>query len=143
MAYEAKLKPTDKSVIEFIEDIESKNKKADAYRLLDIYKEVTGMEPVMWGPSIIGYGKYEYTYASGHSGEANWAGFSPRKTAHTIYFSLEEDRKEELLTKLGKYRVSKACLYINKLADIDEEILKQIIKESMDFVEKYYPTTRI
>ena len=143
MAYEAKLKPTDKSVIEFIEDIESKNKKADAYRLLEIYKEVTGMEPVMWGPSIIGYGKYEYTYASGHSGEANWGGFSPRKTAHTIYFSLEEDRKEELLTKLGKHRVSKACLYINKLADIDEEILKQIIKESMDFVEKYYPTTRI
>ena len=143
MAYEAKLKPTDKSVIEFIEDIESKNKKADAYRLLDIYKEVTGMEPVMWGPSIIGYGKYEYTYASGHSGEANWGGFSTRKTAHTIYFSLEEDRKEELLTKLGKHRVSKACLYINKLADIDEEILKQIIKESMDFVEKHYPTTRI
>lgn len=142
MAYEAKLKPTDKSVIEFIEEIESKNKKADAYRLLEIYNEVTGMQPVMWGPSIIGYGKYEYQYASGHSGVANWAGFSPRKSANTIYFSLEEDRKEELFAKLGKHRASKACLYINKLADVDEEILKQIIVESLEYVEKRYPTTQ-
>lgn len=142
MANEAKLKPTEKSVIAFIEEIASKNKKADAYRLLEMYNEVTGMNPVMWGPSIIGYGKYAYKYASGHSGEANWAGFSPRKSAHTIYFALEEDRKEELLAKLGKHRASKACLYINKLADINEEVLKQIIKESLDYVEKRYLTTR-
>lgn len=142
MGYEAKLQPIDKSVVEFIEQIESKNKRADAFRLLNIYNEVTGMEPVMWGPSIIGYGKYEYTYATGHSGVANWAGFSPRKTAHTIYFALEDDRKEELLAKLGKHRSSKACLYINKLVDVDEQVLKQIIEESMTFVAARYTTSR-
>lgn len=141
MVYEAKLQPTDESVVAFIEQIESKNKRADAFRLLDIYNEVTGMAPVMWGPSIIGYGTYTYTYDSGHSGVANWAGFSPRKTAHTIYFALEEKRKEELLAKLGKHRSSKACLYINKLADVDEQVLREIIKESMAFIAAHYPTS--
>lgn len=139
MAYEAKMKPTDNSVTEFIEQIESKKKKEDAYRLLEIFKEVTGMEPVMWGSSIIGFGKYKYTYASGHSGEANLAGFSPRKTAHTLYIMGEEQRTAELLGKLGKHRSSKACVYVNKLEDIDVAVLKQMIKESMEHTLAMYP----
>ena len=141
MAYEGKMKPTDKSVIEFIEKIESQKKKEDAYRLLDIYGEVTGMDAVMWGPSIIGYGKYQYEYASGHAGEASLAGFSPRKAAHSLYLTLDEERKDELLAKLGKHRRGKSCVYVNKLADIDEEILKQMIEESMAYIQAQFPTS--
>ncbi len=138
MAYEAKTKPTDQSVIEFIEEIDSKAKKEDAYRLLDIYADVTGMEPVMWGTSIIGYGAYHYEYATGHSGEASIAGFSPRKAAHSLYLTMNEERKNELLAKLGKHRRGKSCVYVNKLADIDVDILKQMIEESVTYIKDNY-----
>lgn len=142
MAYEQKTKPTETSVTKFIEQIESAKKKEDAYRLLDLFHEATGLDPVLWGPSIIGYGTYEYKYASGHSGKAPIAGFSPRKAAHSIYLTNEEDRMTELLAKLGKHRKVKSCIYINKLADIDEAVLKQMIRENMVYMEKMYPTSK-
>lgn len=142
MAYEQKMLPTDVDVAEFIEQIESVKKKEDAYRLLDLFHEATGLEPVIWGPSIIGYGTYEYKYKSGHSGKAPIAGFSPRKAAHSIYLTNEEERMAELLAKLGKYRKAKSCIYINKLADIDETVLKQMIRENMVYMEKMYPTSK-
>lgn len=139
MGYEPKTKPTDASVVAFIEQVESPKKREDAYRLLDIFHEVTGMEPVMWGPSIIGYGSYHYRYASGHEGNAAMTGFSPRKAAHSLYLGMEEERQAELLQKLGKHRVGKACVYVNKLDDIDIGVLKQMIRETVDYVQKLYP----
>ncbi|URN94999.1 MAG: DUF1801 domain-containing protein [Candidatus Pristimantibacillus lignocellulolyticus] len=139
MAYEQKMKQTDHSVIEFIENIESISKKEDAYRLLDIFSEVTGYEAKLWGPSIIGFGVYQYTYPTGHSGTAPLVGFSPRKAKISLYLTTEETVRNELLPKLGKHSSGKSCVYINKVADIQLEVLQQLIKETVDFVQKTYP----
>lgn len=134
MTYEIKTKWTGNSVIEFIEQIESASKKQDAYILLDKFAEVTQLTPKMWGPSIIGYGKYSYTYESGHSGEAPLVSFSPRKTNFSLYFTLEQAKREELLSKLGKHRSGKSCVYINKLADIDLTILDELTIETVRYL---------
>ena len=93
--------------------------------------EVTGEEAKMWGPSIIGFGKYHYRYASGHEGDAPLAAFSPRKTALTFYFMLPDGKREELLAKLGKHKTGKGCVYVNKLSDIDTAVLKEMIREDI------------
>ncbi len=131
---------TQASVTDFINAVENEVKRNDAFELLKIIQETTGFEPKMWGPSIIGFGSYHYKYESGHEGDAPLAGFSPRKTAMTVYFYLPEDEREELLTKLGKHTSSKACIYIKKLADIDIEILKKIILLSIAYTQKLYPS---
>ena len=130
---------TQNSVTDFINAVENEAKKNDAFELLQILKETTGFEPKMWGPSIIGFGSYHYKYDSGHEGDAPLAGFSPRKTALTVYFYLPEEKRNELLSKLGKHTSSKACIYIKKLADIDIEILKMIILLSTEYILKLYP----
>lgn len=124
MAYEPKTKPTEVSVQEFIEEIQQPQKKEDAYALLSLFAEVTGAEAKMWGPSIIGFGKYHYRYTSGHEGDAPLAAFSPRKTALTFYFMLPDGKREELLAKLGKHKIGKGCVYVNKLSDIDTAVLE-------------------
>lgn len=134
MTYEIKTKWTGNSVVEFIEKVESTSKKHDAYILLDRFAEVTKLTPKMWGPSIIGYGQYSYTYESGHSGEAPLVGFSPRKTNFSLYFTLEQVKRNQLLSQLGKHRSGKACVYINKLADIDINILDELIKETVAYL---------
>lgn len=139
MVYEQKTKPTDASVNEFIEQIEKPSKKQDAYRLLDIFYEETGYEPVLWGPSIIGYGAYHYKYATGHEGDAAITGFSPRKTAHALYLDPGDNRREELLSKLGKHKSGKSCVYINKIADIDEAVLREMIRRTVTAVKERYP----
>ncbi|MBW1654216.1 DUF1801 domain-containing protein [Flavobacterium quisquiliarum] len=131
---------TTNSVTDFINAVENEVKRNDAFELLKIIQEITGFEPKMWGPSIIGFGSYHYKYDSGHEGDAPLAGFSPRKTAMTVYFYLPEKEREELLPKLGKHTSSKACIYIKKLADIDMEILKKIILLSVDCTQKLYPS---
>ena len=103
-------------------------------------QEITGFEPKMWGPSIIGFGSYHYKYESGHEGDAPLAGFSPRKTALTVYFYLPEKKREALLSQLGKHTSSKACIYIKKLADINIEILKEIVLLSIAHTQKLYPS---
>lgn len=137
--YEQKTKETDHSVIEFIEKIESVKKKEDAYKLLDIFSEVTGYEAKMWGTSIIGYGSYHYKYATGHEGDAPIVGFSPRKAKFTLYMTLEDEKREELLQRFGKHTSGKGCIYINKLADVDVEVLKELIHQTAEFVQKTYP----
>ena len=137
--YELKTKETDNSVIEFIEQVDSPKKREDAYRLLDIFTETTGFEAKMWGPSIIGFGSYHYKYASGHEGDAPLAGFSPRKAKISLYFEQGEPKREELLKQFGKHTTGKACVYVNKLADIDVDVLKTLIKESVSFTQKMYP----
>ncbi|KAF2509537.1 DUF1801 domain-containing protein [Flavobacterium zhairuonense] len=131
---------TTNSVTDFINAVENEQKRKDAFQLLSIIQELTGFEPKMWGPSIIGFGSYHYKYDSGHEGDAPLAGFSPRKAAMTVYFYLPEDKREELLSKLGKHTSSKACIYVKKLADIDVEILKNIILLSMQYTQNLYPS---
>lgn len=137
--YELKTKETDNSVIEFIEQVDSPKKLEDAYKLLDIFTETTGFEAKMWGPSIIGFGSYHYKYESGHEGDAPLVGFSPRKAKISLYFAPGETKREELLKQFGKHTTGKACVYINKVADIDVEVLKSLINESITFLQEMYP----
>jgi hypothetical protein len=138
--YELKTKETDSSVIEFIENVDSVKKREDAYQLLDIFTETTGFEAKMWGPSIIGFGSYHYKYATGHEGDAPLVGFSPSKAKISLYFAPGEPRREELLKIFGKHTTGKACVYINKVAEIDSEVLKELISQSVTFLQEKYPT---
>lgn len=102
-------------------------------------EEITGEKPVMWGPSIIGFGTYHYTYESGHEGDACIAGFSPRKANLVIYLTSGFADKNELVEKLGKHKASKSCLYINKLSDIDLSVLEQLVRHDVAEVRRQYP----
>nr|WP_154319024.1 DUF1801 domain-containing protein [Metabacillus idriensis] len=134
-----KTKETDNSVLEFIEAVDSAKKREDAYELLDIFTETTGYEAKMWGPSIIGFGSYHYKYASGHEGDAPLVGFSPRKAKISLYFAPGETKRDELLKEFGKHTTGKACVYINKVADIDIEVLRKLIQQSVTFLKETYP----
>ena len=136
--YELKTKENDHSVIEFIESVESEKKREDAYRLLDLFTETSGYEAKMWGTSIIGYGSYHYKYDTGHEGDVPLVGFSPRKARFSIYLATGDTEREELLEKLGKHKAGKGCIYVNKLQDINTDILKQLINQSIDFLKKRY-----
>ncbi len=138
--YELKTKETENSVIEFIESVDSPKKKEDAYQLLDIFTETTGFPAKMWGPSIIGFGSYHYKYASGHEGDAPLVGFSPRKAKISLYFAPGETRRDELLQRFGKHTTGKACVYINKIADIDRDVLTELITASVKFLKETYPS---
>ena len=137
--YELKTKETDASVLEFMQTVPSDKKQEDAYRLLDIYTETTGLKAKMWGPSIIGFGSYHYKYASGHEGDAPLVGFSPRKAKISLYFATGDKKREALLNEFGKHTAGKACVYINKIADIDVEVLKALINLSIKFLQETYP----
>ncbi|MDI7740742.1 DUF1801 domain-containing protein [Lysinibacillus fusiformis] len=137
--YEQKTKHTDQSVIEFIEAVDSPKKREDAYQLLKIFEETSGFEAKMWGPSIIGFGSYHYKYESGHEGDAPFVGFSPRKAKISLYFATGDTEREKILERFGKHTSGKACVYINKLADIEEEVLKELILQSITFLRKTYP----
>ncbi len=137
--YELKTKETDSSVIEFIENDKSPKKREDAYELLDIFTEMTGFKAKMWGPSIIGFGTYHYKYESGHEGDAPLVGFSPRKGKISLYFATGDTKREELLKDFGKHTTGKACVYINKVADIDVDVLKELIRQSVTFLKETYP----
>jgi hypothetical protein len=124
---ENKTKPTSASVDDFIAKIENSRRRADALTALRIYKEVTGLPPVMWGPSIIGFGSLHYVYETGREGDMPAAAFSPRKAYMTFYVDDKFEGAEELYAKLGKHKKSVACLYINKLDDVDLDVLYEII----------------
>ncbi|MFC0272848.1 DUF1801 domain-containing protein [Metabacillus herbersteinensis] len=136
--YELKTKETESNVIEFIENVESPKKREDAYKLLDIFTETTGYKAKMWGPSIIGFGAYHYKYESGHEGDAPLVGFSPRKAKISLYFATGDTKREELLKDLGKHTSGKACVYINKVTDIDIDVLKELINQSVRFLKETY-----
>ncbi|WP_066250823.1 DUF1801 domain-containing protein [Neobacillus drentensis] len=138
MSYQQKTKETDHSVIEFIENVENPKKREDAYKLIDVFTETTGYEAKMWGPSIIGFGSYHYKYESGHEGDAPLVGFSPRKAKISLYFAPGETKRDELLKYFGKHTTGKGCVYINKIADIDVNVLKELITQSVEFLQKKY-----
>ena len=135
---ELKTKPTDKSVTEFLDNVENQRRREDSFKILKIMREITQKEPVMWGDSIVGFGSYHYKYKSGR--EADWLqiGFSPRKQALTVYIMDGFEKYEELLEKLGKHRTGKSCLYINKLEDVKIPVLKELIRESLKYVKENF-----
>lgn len=129
---ENKTRPSGEAVETFIAAVEHPTRRADAERLDEIFREVTGWAPQMWGPSIIGYGAYHYKYDSGREGDAIATGFSPRKANIVVYIMPGYADFEDELGRLGKHKLGKSCLYINKLADIDEDVLKEIIRAGLD-----------
>lgn len=133
---ELKTKPHQGDVQQFIESIEHPKRKEDSKELLKIFAEILNEEPVLWGPSIIGYGSYHYKYPTGREGDWFLAGLSPRKQNMTLYIMAGFENYEELLSKLGKYKTGKSCLYINKLEDVNIDVLKKLIKESAKHVSQ-------
>lgn len=129
---------TSDSVQDFIAQIPDEQKRKDTDRLIQIMEEITGEPAVLWGPSIIGFGSYHYKYASGHEGNAPLAGFSPRKSAISLYLYTGENDIDLDLKKLGKFKMSKACIYVKKLSDIHEDVLTKIIKDSVTAVKIKY-----
>ena len=128
---ELKTKLNDASVTDFLNKIEDKEKRADSFEILKLMKQVTKLEPKMWGSSIIGFGSYHYKYASGREGDWMLTGFSPRKQNLTIYIMSGFDRYDELLKKFGKHSIGKGCLYIKRLSDVDKKVLKKLITQSV------------
>jgi len=136
---EPKTKPTDQSVDEFLKKVESPNKREDSYEILKLMKEVTQEEPRMWGDTIVGFGSYHYKYESGREGDSMLTGFSPRKQRFSIYIMPGFENYEELLKKLGEFKTGKVCLYVNKLKDIDKDVLKELVSESVKYMKEKYP----
>lgn len=140
---EIKTKATEVAAADFIAAIPDARRREEAAVIDVIHRRVTGHEPRMWGPSIIGYGSYDYIYDSGHSGTMCRAGFSPRKAAMTLYlmgdYGDRQDQADALFARLGKHRTSKACLYINKLADVDLEVLEKLVALCWDSMNAKYP----
>lgn len=131
---ELKTQPTDESVVAFLNSISNEKRREDSFKVLALMGEITGEEPIMWGSSIIGFGCYQYKYASGRAGEWFVTGFAPRKQALTLYIMSGFSEYDELLAKLGKHTTGKACLYIKKIEDIHLEVLRELIQQSVENV---------
>ncbi len=136
---ENKTQPTAVEVRAFLDAVEHPTRRADALRLDEIFRDVTGFAPVMWGPSIVGYGRYHYRYASGREGDFLATGFSPRKANLSIYIMPGYADFGDLMDRLGKHKTGKSCLYINKLADIDEAVLRVLIRAGLDDLATHWP----
>jgi hypothetical protein len=136
---EQKTKPTQQSVQDFLDKIDNEQVRDDCYTLIKLMKKVTGSEPKMWGPSIIGFGKYHYKYDSGHEGDSCLTGFSPRKQNISLYVMLGILDHQDLLKELGKHKAAKGCLYIKKLDDVNMSVLEKLVKRSVDTLKKKYP----
>lgn len=129
----------DASVNDFINTVSDEQKRNDSYKLLEIFSKITGEKPKMWGSSIIGFGQYHYkSERSNQEGDWPLTGFSPRKQNLTLYFMLGFDEYAGLLQKLGKHKISKGCLYINKLKDVDQSVLEDLVRKSFLAMKKEY-----
>ena len=129
---ENKTQKTGASVDEFLASVENRTRREDGFRLLQMMQEVTGLEPEMWGPSMVGFGDYHYRYESGREGDIFLTGFSPRKQSLSLYIMAGFDAYEGLLSRLGKHRMGASCLYINKLADVDMDVLRELVLQSFE-----------
>ena len=142
---EAKTQITDVDPADFLAAVEPERKREEAKVLDTLFRRITGEEPRMWGPSIIGYGSYRTTYASGR--KVHWlrTGFSPRKAKHSLYLiggycdEVTGKRRDELLARLGKYKTGKSCLYVNKLADVDMDVLEELLRNDWEAMARLYP----
>jgi len=140
MKADIKTKPTKLSVAAFIDGIADQTRRADAKAIVRLMQTATGEKPKMWGPSIIGFGSYHYTYDSGREGDMPIAGFSPRKAATVFYLTREFTGAETLLAGLGKHTVGKACLYVKKLSDVDQKVLETLVVKSVAAMRARYQT---
>ena len=122
-----KTRQNEGSVAGFLDSVENQQRRSDGFALLELHKRVTQLEPKMWGDSIIGFGTYHYKYASGREGDMPLAAFSPRKQNLTVYVTYDFEGCAQLLARLGKHKTSVACLYVNKLSDVDPAVLEEIV----------------
>ena len=138
---EIKTKATEVSVDEFIEAVPIPERRHDAKKLRAMFERLTGEPAKMWGPTIIGFGRYHYKYASGHGGVMCRMGFSPRKAELVLYFLTEEggERERAQLARLGKHKAAKCCLYIKKLSDVDEDVLEELAVDTLAYMNEKFP----
>lgn len=130
---------TEINVKDFLDSyVDNEQKKTDSLQLIELMQEWSDSEPKMWGPSIIGFGNYHYKYASGHEGDAPVIAFSPRKAAFSLYVYSDTEKSKLLLPNLGKFKMSKACIYIKKLSDIDVSILQELCMESIQYISEHH-----
>ncbi|MEZ4684775.1 MAG: DUF1801 domain-containing protein [Bacteroidia bacterium] len=133
---ELKTQLNDGSVEDFLNSVEDEQKRADSFRICEIMEEITGEPGQMWGSSIVGFGSYHYKYASGREGDWMLVGFSPRKQNLTMYVMDGVGTHDDLLAKLGKFKTGKSCLYVKRLSDIDEGVLRNMIERSVERLKK-------
>jgi hypothetical protein len=126
------------SVADFLNGVADETKRADSFKIVDLIEKHTGLPAKMWGPAIVGFGSYHYKYESGREGDAPLFGFSPRANAIALYISTGFSQREELLAKFGKHTTAKGCVYAKKLADVDTEVLKAMVDESMKYMREKY-----
>jgi len=136
---ENKTRPTDMDVQAFLANVEHPTRRADALALNALFENITGWKPVMWGPSMVGYGSYHYRYDSGREGDFLATGFSPRKTNLSIYIMPGYADFRDILNRLGKHKIGKSCLYINKLADVDLDVLAELIQAGLNDLGRKWP----
>jgi hypothetical protein len=129
---ELKTRPNDRDVGAFLAAVPDERRRRDSLAVLELMRDLTGQAPRMWGNSIVGFGTYHYRYASGREGDWFLTGFSPRKQNLTLYIMSRFEGQEELLSRLGKHRTGKGCLYINRLGDVDETVLRKLIRRSIE-----------
>lgn len=141
MAYEAKTKPTTQSVAAYVAAIDDEVRRQDCKQLAALMKKVSGCAPTLWGTSIVGFDQYHYKYASGHEGDSCIVGFSSRKGPISVYMAAGCDDAQDLLAQLGKHKIGKACLYINKLSDVKLPVLEQLLVRAVAETKKRYPNT--
>ena len=137
---ELKTRANNASVTGFLAAIDDSQKRADARKVAAMMRRATGKRARMWGSSIVGYGSYHYKYASGREGDFMLTGFSPRKTALTVYIMPGFSSFKSLMAKLGKFKTGKSCLYIKRLSDVDDKVLEKLIDESVKHMRKKYDT---
>ncbi len=137
MATKTKTKETEINVADFINSfVDKEQKRQDSFRLIELMQEWSGFEAKMWGPTIIGFGSYHYKYASGHEGDAAMIGFSPRKAEFSLYVYTPDDDNKKLLSKLGKFKMGKVCIYFKKLDDLNLDVLEKLSKKAIKYVEE-------
>jgi hypothetical protein len=134
-----KTKETEVSVTDFINKVADETKREDSFKIIKLISKETGFKPKMWGPSIVGFGSYHYKYESGHEGDAPLVGFSPRSTAIVLYIAADAKKREAFLKKLGKHKTGKGCIYIKKLEDINPDVLKEMVVNSVSYMKSKYP----
>lgn len=135
---ENQTKETNNSVKAFINKVTDETKRKDSFTLIELMEKESGFPAKLWGPAIVGFGSYHYKYESGREGDAPMAGFSPRVQSISIYLATNFEGREELLKQFGKHKVSKACIYVKKLEDIDMAVLRKMVKLSVKYMKKKY-----
>ncbi|WP_309630448.1 DUF1801 domain-containing protein [Brevundimonas sp.] len=136
---ETKTRPTAVSVDEFIAAVEHPGRREDAMALVALMEAETGEKATMWGSSIVGFGRYHYRYDSGHEGDACLVGFSPRKANLVLYVAADEARRADMLARLGKHKSGAGCVYVNRLSDVDEAVVREMTRTSVETLKARYP----